>query len=269
MSDIRIVRHRLIAHNINLASTNIYPLYRSHCTSGQNQSRKQRQIPLSSRHHKTSRTNDGRRCGEGSRPPRWIFVSSQKSSSPALFSAFLQYNRPILCAQVTGVYMPRRARPKAPSGIRGKAAGRMRGTRAPRGWQIRYIFSSFGSGSTRRIRTCPKHPTSSVFGMRFHGMKLARCARSDSHSVRALRAVNSRPCGAGLHSNGRGAAPVLICFFSGGAAACAFQFVLIHFARGQMRCLLGSMLERTRILRVASPHARGRFVSPLSRLPCL
>ena len=42
-------------------------------------------------------------------------------------------------------------------------------------------------------------------------MKLARCARSDSHSVRALRAVNSRPCGAGLHSNGRGAAPVLTC----------------------------------------------------------
>ena len=41
------------------------------------------------------------------------------------------------------------------------------------------------------------------------GMKLARCARSDSHSVRALRAVKSHPCGAGLHSNGRGAAPVL------------------------------------------------------------
>ena len=42
-------------------------------------------------------------------------------------------------------------------------------------------------------------------------MKLARCARSDSHSVRALRAVKSHPCGAGLHSNGRGAAPVLTC----------------------------------------------------------
>ena len=42
-------------------------------------------------------------------------------------------------------------------------------------------------------------------------MKLARCARSDSHSVRALRAVKSHPCGAGLHSNGRGAAPVLVC----------------------------------------------------------
>lgn len=48
------------------------------------------------------------------------------------------------------------------------------------------------------------------------GMKLARCARSDSHSVRALRAAKSCPCGAGLHSNGRGAAPALSvsCIFS-------------------------------------------------------
>ena len=36
------------------------------------------------------------------------------------------------------------------------------------------------------------------------GMKLAPFGRSDSHSVRALRAVKSCPCGAGLHSNGRG-----------------------------------------------------------------
>ena len=43
------------------------------------------------------------------------------------------------------------------------------------------------------------------------GMKLARCARSDSHSVRALRAVKSPPYGVGLRSNGRGAAPVLFC----------------------------------------------------------
>ena len=36
------------------------------------------------------------------------------------------------------------------------------------------------------------------------GMKLARCARSDSHSVWALRAFKSSPCGVGLRSNGRG-----------------------------------------------------------------
>ena len=57
-------------------------------------------------------------------------------------------------------------------------------------------------------------------------MKLARCARSDSHSVRALRAVKSHPFGAGLHSNGRGAAPVLDCSFSGGAAQTHFKTFL-------------------------------------------
>ena len=66
-------------------------------------------------------------------------------------------------------------------------------------------------------------------------MKLARCARSDSHSVRALRAVKSHPCRAGLHSNGRGAAPVLIGSFSGDAVAGTFQNVSMHFARAQMR----------------------------------
>ncbi len=57
-------------------------------------------------------------------------------------------------------------------------------------------------------------------------MKLARCARSDSHSVRALRAVKSHPFGAGLHSNGRGAAPVLDCWFSGGAAQTQYKMFL-------------------------------------------
>ncbi len=57
------------------------------------------------------------------------------------------------------------------------------------------------------------------------GMKLAPFGRSDSHSVRALRAANSHPCGAGLHSNGRGAAPALAGLFSGGTAADTFQFI--------------------------------------------
>ena len=112
------------------------------------------------------------------------------------------------------------------------------------GWcqlQCRRSFS-LCCGPTTQIRTYPKHTTVSIFGIRFQrrrhsfrppgksvgqertaarsfrpkiwwpsadGMKLARCARSDSHSVRALRTVKSCPCGAGLHSNGRGAAPVL------------------------------------------------------------
>ena len=67
------------------------------------------------------------------------------------------------------------------------------------------------------------------------GMKLAPFGRSDSHSVRALRAVNSHPCGAGLHSNGRGAAPVLDCWVSGGADASTIQNASAHFARGRMR----------------------------------
>ena len=66
-------------------------------------------------------------------------------------------------------------------------------------------------------------------------MKLARCARSDSHPVRALRAVKSRPCGAGLHSNGRGAAPVLTCWFSGSAVSRAPQCISAHNARTQVR----------------------------------
>lgn len=37
------------------------------------------------------------------------------------------------------------------------------------------------------------------------------------HSARALRAVKSCACGAGFHSNGRGAVPVLVCSFAGGA----------------------------------------------------
>ena len=57
-------------------------------------------------------------------------------------------------------------------------------------------------------------------------MKLARCARSDSHSVRALRAVKSHPCGAGLHSHGRGAAPVLDCWFAGSAAQTQYKMFL-------------------------------------------
>ena len=132
-------------------------------------------------------------------------------------------------------------------------------------------FCFMQGGPSPQIRTCPKHTAVSVIGMRFHsrrhsfrppgksvgqertaarsfrpeiwrpsadGMKLARCARSDSHSVRALRAVNSRPCGAGLHSNGRGSAPVLDCSFSGGADSHTMQNGSAHFARGQMRCLL-------------------------------
>ena len=59
------------------------------------------------------------------------------------------------------------------------------------------------------------------------GMKLAPCGRSDSHSVQALRAVKSHPCGAGLHSHGRGAAPVPGCVvhFSNAHPACLPFFV--------------------------------------------
>ena len=57
-------------------------------------------------------------------------------------------------------------------------------------------------------------------------MKLAPFGRSDSHSVRALRAVKSHPFGAGLHSNGRGAAPVLDCLFAGGAAQAQYKMFL-------------------------------------------
>ena len=100
-------------------------------------------------------------------------------------------------------------------------------------------------------------------------MKLARCARSDSHSVRALRAVNSHPCGAGLHSNGRGAAPVLDCWFSGGADSHTLKNGSIHFAQTQMR--------RVRVKYAgAGPHTlRGFSACPwkicvaASRLPCL
>ncbi len=66
------------------------------------------------------------------------------------------------------------------------------------------------------------------------GMKLAPFGRSDSHSVRALRAVKSHPCGAGLHSNGRGAVPMLACWVSGGAAAGTLQFVCFTL-RGHRR----------------------------------
>ena len=66
------------------------------------------------------------------------------------------------------------------------------------------------------------------------GMKLAHCARSDSHPVRALRAVKSRPCGAGLHSNGRGAAPVLSCLVSHGAVTGPFQKFSAQVAQTQM-----------------------------------
>ena len=67
------------------------------------------------------------------------------------------------------------------------------------------------------------------------GMKLAPSGRSDSHSVRALRAVKSHPCGAGLHSNGRGAAPVLDCWFSGGTDSHTLQNTSAHCAQTQMR----------------------------------
>ena len=59
------------------------------------------------------------------------------------------------------------------------------------------------------------------------GMKLARCARSDSHSVRALRAVKSPPYGVGLRSNGRGAAPVLS-LRRAFAMRIPFDFVSLH-----------------------------------------
>ena len=62
-------------------------------------------------------------------------------------------------------------------------------------------------------------------------MKLAPFGRSDSHSVRVLRAVKSHPCGAGLHSNGRGAVPVLDRSFSGGAAQTQYKMFL-HTSRG-------------------------------------
>ena len=100
-------------------------------------------------------------------------------------------------------------------------------------------------------------------------MKLARCARSDSHSVRALRAVKSHPCGAGLHSNGRGAAPVLDCWFSGGADSHTMQNGSAHCAQTQMR--------RVRVKYAgAGPHPSGIFPAcpwkicvAASRLPCL
>ena len=86
------------------------------------------------------------------------------------------------------------------------------------------------------------------------GMKLARCARSDSHSVRALRAANSHPCGAGLHSNGRGAAPVFDCWFSGGADSHTFQKLSVHCAQTQMR--------RVRVKDVgADPHPSRGFTA--------
>ena len=157
-------------------------------------------------------------------------------------------------------------------------------------------------GPAIQVRTCPKHTNFSILGIRFQrrrhsfrppgksvgqertaarsfrpeiwrlsadGMKLARCARSDSHSVRALRAVKSPPCGAGLHSNGRGAAPMLSCWFSGGADSHTLQNASAHCAQTQMR--------RVRVKYAgAGPHpSRGFPTCPwkicvaASRLPCL
>ncbi len=100
-------------------------------------------------------------------------------------------------------------------------------------------------------------------------MKLARCARSDSHSVRALRAVKSHPCGAGLHSNGRGAAPMLDCWVSGGADSHTMQNGSIHFARTQMRRVrvkdAGADPHPSRIF----PACPWKICVAASRLPCL
>ena len=109
-------------------------------------------------------------------------------------------------------------------------------------------------------------------------MKLAPSGRSDSHSVRALRAANSHPCGAGLHSNGRGAAPALnLCraFFqmhilfdslslSGGVETGAFQKLSAHCVRIQMRRVFLSHFVALRILHEIfctvgkNPKGRGR-----------
>ena len=74
-------------------------------------------------------------------------------------------------------------------------------------------FPSFPkkNGKCAKEETAARSFRPKIWRLSADGMKLARCARSDSHSVRALRAAKSCPCGAGLHSNGRGAAPVLVC----------------------------------------------------------
>lgn len=55
------------------------------------------------------------------------------------------------------------------------------------------------------------------------------------HSARALRAVKSCACGAGPHSNGRGAVPVLVCSFAGGADLPALEKLSAHDAQIPMR----------------------------------
>ena len=96
-----------------------------------------------------------------------------------------------------------------------------------------------------------------------------KLARSDSHSVRALRAVKSHPCGAGLHSNGRGAAPALNCLFSGNAMTDTLPNVSSHDARIQMRRVCVKHAG-------AAPHPSRTFNAcpwkicvAASRLPCL
>ena len=98
-------------------------------------------------------------------------------------------------------------------------------------------------------------------------MKLAPSGRSDSHSVRALRAVKSHPFGAGLHSNGRGAAPVHACLFAGGAAQAQYKMFL-RTSRG-VKCgacceVCGSETTSfARLHRMPVEDLCRRFASPL------
>ncbi len=63
------------------------------------------------------------------------------------------------------------------------------------------------------------------------------------HSARALRAVKSCACGAGFHSNGRGAVPVLVCSFAGGADLPALENFLRMMRR--FKCGARSRFRKT------------------------
>lgn len=86
-------------------------------------------------------------------------------------------------------------------------------------------------------------------------MKLARCARSDSHSVRALRSVKSSPYGVGLRSNGRGSwtSSCLLCIFR----RCGLMRIAICF--NSLRAVSDAML--TVKYAGADPHTSRHFTA--------
>lgn len=89
----------------------------------------------------------------------------------------------------------------------------------------------------------------------FSGAEIFSALRGHS-----IRAGQSYPCGAGLHANGRGAVPVLVCSFAGGADLHALKKLSAHDARIQMRRAPPLSEDGAAFaVRENFPRAEGRF----------